>query len=113
MCTKEEQRSVIRFYEVGRCIRGRNTSKTFGTKTVYCRNGVSTNGLKNLKNGRTNVTHDKGADDSLRPPLRTTLGAHVTWFVRQMRTIDEVPHVLQIRGRRFTSDQEVKEAVHA
>ena len=28
-------------------------------------------------------------------------------------TIDEVAHVLQIRGRRFTPDQEVKEAVHA
>ena len=36
VCTKEEQRSVIRFFLVGRCIRGRNPSKTFNTIQEQC-----------------------------------------------------------------------------
>ena len=36
VCTKEEQRSLIRFFVVWRCIRGRNTSKTFSTRREQC-----------------------------------------------------------------------------
>ena len=48
LCTKEEQRSVIRFY--GRKLyQGPQSIKDFRYKTgtVYCRNGVSRNELKN------------------------------------------------------------------
>ena len=58
LCTKEEQRSVIRW----KVYQGPQSIKDFrhNTGTVHCRNGVCTNGLKN-KNCHTNVTHGKGA----------------------------------------------------
>ena len=51
VCTKEEQRSVIRFVVVWRCIRGPKCIEDFqhNTGTVFCSNGVSTNGEKNSK----------------------------------------------------------------
>ena len=36
VCTEEEQRSVIRFFVVWRCIRGRNPSNTFSTIREQC-----------------------------------------------------------------------------
>ena len=36
ICTKEEQHSVIHFFVVWRCIRGRNSSKTFSTIWEQC-----------------------------------------------------------------------------
>ena len=55
VCTKEEQCSVIQFlWSVG--VSGAQSVKDFRHNT-----GVFTNGLKNYKNDRTNVTHDKGA----------------------------------------------------
>ena len=62
--TKEDQRSVIRFLwsegVSGAAIHQRLLAQ-YGNSVLPQRSGVSTNGLKKLKNGRTNVTHDKGA----------------------------------------------------
>ena len=64
VCTKEEQRSVIRFLWSEDASGTRNPSKTFGTIWEQCIAATEclTNGLKKLKNGRTNVIHDKGAE---------------------------------------------------
>ena len=61
VCTKGEQRSVIRFFMVGRCIRVRNPSKTFGTVREQCI--AATECLRmhwKTKKCCRNVTHDNG-----------------------------------------------------
>ena len=92
--TKEEQRSVIRFFVVGKCIRGRNPSKTFGTIWEQC---TVYEWLEKLKNGRTNVTHDKGVG---RPSTTITeenieRARDMVLLYRRV-TLGEVAHVLQI-----------------
>ena len=85
-------------FMVRRSIRGRNKSKNFGTirNSVLPQRSVY-EWIDKLKNGRTNVTHDKGAG---RPSTATTEGnieraRNVILLDRRM-TINEVAHVLQI-----------------
>ena len=59
--------------------------------------------------GLTNVTHDKGAGQ----PSTGITEDNIECARDRQVTLDEVAHVMQIRGSQFTLDQEVKEAVHA
>lgn len=72
-------------FVVRRCITSRNPLKTYGTIREQCLwgvKGVSTNGLKYSKNGRTSVTHEKeaGRRDGMCPQMMIILNVHVTWF---------------------------------
>ena len=83
---------------VGRCIRGRVPSKTFGTirDSVLPQRSVY-EWIEKLINDRTNVTHDKGVG---RPSTAITENnverAHDMVLLDRRVSIDEVAHVLQI-----------------
>ena len=67
------------------------------TGTVYCRNGASTNGLKNTKNDHTNVTHEKGAGQPSTAIIEDNIERARDMVLLYRRvTIDEVAYVLQI-----------------
>ena len=85
-------------FVVGRCIRGRNPSKIFGT--IREQGIAATECLLmywQIQNGRTNVTHDKGAG---RPSTAITENnierARDMVLLDKRVSIDEVAHVLQI-----------------
>ncbi|PNF25406.1 hypothetical protein B7P43_G09167 [Cryptotermes secundus] len=150
VCTKKEQRSVIRFLwsegVTGAAIHQR-LSAQYGNSvlpqwSVY-------EWFEKLKSGRTSVTHEEGAGRPstttnkdnierllskgvvlLHDDARPHTAAHTAETLRKLKS-DVMAHPSYspdlapsdyhlfgplkeaLRGRRFTSDQEVKEAVHA
>ena len=81
VCTKEEQRSVIRFFwseSISGAAIQQRLSAQYGKSVLPQWSVYKWN--EKLKNGRTNVTHDKGAGRPSTATLRTTLSVHVTWF---------------------------------
>jgi hypothetical protein len=97
VCTKEEQRSVIRFFVGWRCMRGRNPSKTFSTIREQC--FAATQCLRmdrKIKKWSQSVSHEEGAGR----PSTTTTDDNIE-RVRDMvlldrRLTDEVANFLQI-----------------
>jgi hypothetical protein len=73
VCTKAEQRSVTRFLW---------SEDVSGAEMhpVFCRNVVSTNGLKNSKMVAQVLRMKKEPDARPRAQLKTALSAYVMWF---------------------------------
>lgn len=98
VCTKEEQRSVIRFLwsegVSGAAIHQR-LSAQYGNSVLPQRSVYEW--IEKFKNGRTNVTHDEGAG---RPSTATNEDnierARDMVLLNRRVTIDEVAHCLQI-----------------
>jgi hypothetical protein len=81
VCTKEKLRSVIRFFGL-KVYQGPKSIEDFqhSTGTVFCLNGVSTNGLKSSKMVAQVLHMKKEPDAHPRPQLMTILSVYVTWF---------------------------------
>ena len=97
-CTKEEQRSVIRVLwseGVSEAAIHQRPSVQYGNSVLLQRSVYDW--IEKLKNGRTNVTHDKGA---WRPSTAITEDnierARDVVLLDRRLTIDDVAHVLQI-----------------
>ena len=94
VCSKEEQSSVIRFLwsegvsgaTINQRLSAQYRNSVFPQRSVY-------KWIEKLKNGHTNVTHDKGAGQ---PSMAITEHARDMVLLDRRVTIDEVAHVLQI-----------------